>query len=141
MTPHLPQFQKPRKPSIYVSSRSKHGPMWRALRAAGLPIAATWIDDPGPSDAAGWSGLYGSATTEAARARVNIFYAPASDEPWLGALIEMGATLGAGGVVILVTDDLALFKRWEEHPRVIAVGIDALHTAGVMAMRMIGVIR
>jgi hypothetical protein len=29
---------------IYCASKAKHGWIWRALRASGLPISATWID-------------------------------------------------------------------------------------------------
>jgi hypothetical protein len=29
---------------IYVASKTKHLEFWRALRAAGLPIVASWID-------------------------------------------------------------------------------------------------
>jgi len=32
--------------TIYVASKAKHTFWWRALRSAGLPVAASWIDSP-----------------------------------------------------------------------------------------------
>src|SRR5262245_50212761 len=29
---------------IYVASKARHAPWWRALRAAGVPLAASWLD-------------------------------------------------------------------------------------------------
>jgi hypothetical protein len=31
---------------IYVASKRRHWPWWAALRAAGIPIHASWVDAP-----------------------------------------------------------------------------------------------
>ena len=134
-----PSTRSIRQPSIYVSSRSRRGALWQELRDHGLPIAATWIDESAPGATSDFPDLYTRCTKEAARAAVNIWLAPPEDGPWFGALIAGGATLGNGGLVIAVTDDPAVLYGWDRHPRVIVV--DNLHTACVMAMRLIGVLR
>jgi hypothetical protein len=58
---------------IYVASKAKHNHFWRALRAAGVPIVASWIDadinrenaTPTPSD---WSAHWEKCIAEAASA-------------------------------------------------------------------------
>jgi hypothetical protein len=87
------------------------------LRAAGLPIEATWIDcefnhtgAPCPDFSLHWR----KCIEEAAAADILILYA-AQDESQMGALVECGAALGAGKQVFLVTP-----HDWsiEHHPRV-----------------------
>lgn len=134
----VPSMRSIRSPSIYVSSRSRRGPLWQELRDHGLPIAATWIDESGPGETSDFHDLYARCTKEAARATVNIWLAVPEDGPWFGALIEVGATLGNGGLVIAVTDDVSVLRGWDRHPKVIVV--DNLHTACVMALREIGMI-
>ena len=37
---------------IYIASKAKHGPRWRALRSVGVPIISTWIDESDPASLA-----------------------------------------------------------------------------------------
>jgi hypothetical protein len=134
----VPSMRFIRPPSIYVSSRSRRGQLWRELRDQGVPIAASWIDESGPGETSDFGDLYNRCTREAARAAVNIWLALPEDAPWFGALLEVGATLGSGGQVIIVTDDVSVVRGWDQHPKVTV--IDNLHTACVVAMRMIGAI-
>lgn len=90
---------------IYVASKSRHWPFWAALRAAGIPIAASWVDTefnrtPGaePPD---WALHWMKCIDEAAASDVLLIFAGA-DENQNGALVEVGAALAAGKRVYLV---------------------------------------
>ena len=85
---------------IYVASKSRHALWWQALRAADVPIVASWIDwaanhggaEPSPDD---WSRHWQRCVREAGEADVILFVA-LEGERQCGALIEIGAALSAG---------------------------------------------
>lgn len=83
-------------PGIYVASKSQHGKMWRAMRASGLPIISTWIDESDPGQTTSWSALYERAVLEASTCSALVLYVPDGDVPKGGCLIETGAALAAG---------------------------------------------
>lgn len=85
--------------TIYVASKTYHAPWWRALRAAGVPIIATWIDEPDPCD--NYPALWQRCIQEAAHAAVTLVYA-APGEVLKGGLIECGAALSAGKRIVQV---------------------------------------
>jgi len=93
---------------IYVASKSKWAHWWRALRAAGVPIVAPWIDAtlnaPGADepDADIWSRHWETCLTSAAAADVCLFYAEEGSTQ-CGALIELGAALAAGKQCFIVS--------------------------------------
>jgi hypothetical protein len=120
---------------VYPSSKSKHHPWWQALRAAGVPIDASWIDaefnatgeEPSPTL---WRSHWEACVSEAAEADI-VLAVCRDDENQNGALIEIGAALGAGKWVYLVSPHS---WSWKHHPRVRAFrSLEAAVTAIVAA--------
>jgi hypothetical protein len=105
---------------IYPASKAKHAPWWRALRACGLPIEATWPDwplnEPGaPAPTADdWRAHWDNCITGAAAADVLLFVDQV-DETAKGALVELGAALARGRRVFMVSDRDWSFRH---HPLV-----------------------
>src|SRR5688572_586727 len=60
--------------TIYIASKTIHAPKWLALRAAGWPIIATWIDEAGPGDSPDLADLSKRCIREAAHATRTILY-------------------------------------------------------------------
>ena len=94
---------------IYVASKSKWAHWWRALRAAGVPIVAPWIDatlnEPGANEPSAdtWSRHWSECISSAAAADVVLFYAEEGSTQ-CGALIELGAALASGKRAFIVSD-------------------------------------
>lgn len=104
--------------TIYPASKAHHSAWWRGLRAAGVPIAATWIDWPGNRDGAepssdAWSQHWSRCITEAAEADICLFVCN-EGETACGQLIEAGAALAAGRRVFVVSPYDWTFAN---HPR------------------------
>jgi hypothetical protein len=104
---------------VYPASKAKHWQMWAALREAGIPIYASWIDAPFNRDgselnSAQWSHHWEKCVAEAAAADVLLLYAT-QDERQCGALVELGSALAAGKRVFLVSPHTWSF---EHHPNV-----------------------
>jgi len=53
------------KSGIYIASKSKHAPQWRALRDSGVPIISTWIDEAGEGETLDWTALWKRCIHEA----------------------------------------------------------------------------
>jgi len=111
---------------VYVAS---HWPWWQALRAAGVPIAAGWLDQPFNHDgsepsADEWSAHWERCCREAAEADITLMYACA-EERQMGPLIEVGSALGAGKRVYLVSPH---DWSWKHHPHLRV--FDTLEAAG-----------
>ena len=55
--------------SVYVASKSCHGPKWLDWREVGVPICSTWIDEwaPGASPSEGRAGGGGPAPADYTR--------------------------------------------------------------------------
>jgi hypothetical protein len=87
--------------SIYIASRTRHAERWRRLRASGVNILSTWIDEAEPGQSASLRDLAVRCVAEAAAADTTILYAEPGDV-LKGALIEAGAALGAGRPVVAV---------------------------------------
>jgi hypothetical protein len=104
---------------IYVASKAKHAPWWRALRASGVSVVASWIDWPynapgAPEPGAdAWSAHWSACITEAAAADICLFVC-LDGETACGQLIEAGASLAAGKRVFVVSDYQWTFAN---HPR------------------------
>lgn len=94
---------------IYIASRTKYAPTWLRLRAEGVPIISTWIDEAGDGHTVDYDDLWRRCFLEATTAeRLVLFTTP--DEPLKGALMEMGAALSAGVPVIIVGKNQSLEK-------------------------------
>jgi hypothetical protein len=103
---------------VYCCSKAKHAPWWRALRAAGVPLAAPWIDsplnsgeiDPSPDF---WRSHWDQCCEQAAAADICLFL-DMPGENQCGAIAELGASLAAGKRAFIVSQN---FWSIEHHPR------------------------
>ena len=92
----------PRKRGIYIVSKVRHAPKWRALRDHGLlPIISTWIDEAGEGETQDLTDLWHRCIAEATSAECLIVYAE-PDDVLKGGLVEVGAALGSGVPVYVV---------------------------------------
>lgn len=116
---------------IYIASKTVHAEKWRALRASGVPILSTWIDEAGKGESPDLSDLWVRCINEAMRASALIAYRQ-PDEILKGTFIEIGAALAANRKVYLVgfNDGTLSFVK---HPRCYLVKDIS------EALRMIGV--
>lgn len=103
---------------VYPASKALHADWWKALRGAGVPIEASWIDSEiNTTDAKVssecWSRHWCSCISEAAAADIVLFYA-AEGEIQCGSLVEVGAALAHGKRIFVVSP-----YEWtvSNHPR------------------------
>jgi hypothetical protein len=87
--------------SIYMASKTRHGPRWRSLRAAGYPIISTWIDEAGVGETESFEDLWRRCVQEASTAEYTIVYREPG-EVLKGAFVEVGAALASGRHVLSV---------------------------------------
>ena len=121
--------------AVYLASKTSHAPKWRMLRAAGLRVVSTWIDEAGVGETDDFSDLWSRCVAEAASADVLICYRE-PDEVLKGAFVEVGAAIATGTPVLAVGCDEFSFVN---HPLVTCYATieDALatlqivHTLGV----------
>lgn len=98
--------------TIYTASKVKHAHLWRSLRASGVPVNSTWIDEAGEGQSASLSDLWVRCVREASTASAVLVYIEPGD--WLkGALVEVGAALACGVPVLVVGDPDG---SWINHP-------------------------
>lgn len=100
---------------IYVASKTRHAALWRELRAGGLPIVSTWIDEAGPGESVSSADLWRRCVNEASGADALIAYALPS-ETAKGSLVEIGAALGASVPVLAFGFDAE--QTFQNHPLV-----------------------
>jgi hypothetical protein len=100
--------------TIYIASKTVHAPRWRTLRAQGLPIISTWIDEAGFGETVSFVDLWRRCVEEAAGAACLIAYREPG-EVLKGGLVEIGAALGAKRPVFLVGFDESNFS-FKHHP-------------------------
>lgn len=86
---------------IYIASKTKHAEKWRALRAEGCSIKASWLDRPADDPDIDYAALWHTNVEEAMNARALILYAE-EGETAKGSLVEMGAALAKGVPVYYV---------------------------------------
>lgn len=101
--------------TFYIASRPAHIPRWQALRAAGVRIISTWIDDPPIAPESMHADLATRCMREAASADVLVLYCEPG-EVLKGALMEVGAALGAGRRVRCVGSCESVKDIWRRHP-------------------------
>lgn len=118
---------------IYTASRVRHAQKWLDAREKGYPIISTWIDEAGPGETADMGELWIRCIHEARTADVVILYRE-DGEMLKGALVEVGAALGAGVPVLTVgCDDLSEYS-WLNH--LLVTRCDSLEDAFCLAERM-----
>lgn len=103
------------KSGIYFASKVKHAEKWRKIRAKGLPVISTWIDEAGEGETSDFSDLWVRCVREASSAQALILYAEPEDV-LKGAFIEVGAAIASEVPVYVVGRQ----PRWTwcEHPLV-----------------------
>ena len=93
---------------FYIASKTAHAARWKALRAAGVPIISTWIDEAGVGESSDLGDLWRRCIGEAAGATCLVVYREPG-EVLKGAFVEVGAALAAGRKVYAVgMDDLTV---------------------------------
>lgn len=95
---------------IYLASKSEHGPRWQALRASGVPIVSTWIDESGKGQTSDWGDLWARSVREASTAAAFVMYVEPG-EIHRGSLVEFGAALHAGVPVFWVGPEVGSVRR------------------------------
>lgn len=92
---------------IYMASKTVHARRWRDLRAAGINIISTWIDEAGAGETKCFTDLWRRCASEAAEADALVVYREPG-EVLKGAFVEVGCALNAGKPVFAVgCDDLS----------------------------------
>lgn len=86
---------------IYIASKTKHAAKWKELRASGVPIISTWIDEAGIGETKSFEDLWRRCIDETASAERLVVYAEDGDE-LKGGLVEVGAALASGTPVWIV---------------------------------------
>lgn len=109
------------KPRIYTASKVHRAPMWRDLRDRYkhmFDFTSSWIDMDPLDDLSiekcrtGWHGNI----TDVKNSKYLLCYAE-KDDPLSGTLVEIGAMLSNGGLVVLVGDHD--WKTWQHHYNVV----------------------
>lgn len=97
---------------IYVASRVKQAEVWKAYRARGWKINASWIDEAGEGETADFGDLWERIRGEIARSHTLVFYAAGvEDFPFKGALVEVGMALAMGKPVLVALENVTLDGR------------------------------
>lgn len=97
---------------IYVASRVKHADLWKAYRAQGVPIIASWIDEAGDGETADFVELWQRIRKEIADSKGLVFYAAGvEDFPFKGAFVEVGMALALGKPVYAALENVMLEGR------------------------------
>lgn len=86
---------------FYIASKVKHAPRWLDLRAHGVPINSTWIDEAGEGESSDYADLWMRCIQEASDADALIVYVEPG-EHLKGALVEVGVALASGKEVRVV---------------------------------------
>lgn len=112
---------------FYVASRAslpERGAMWRRLRASGVAIRSSWIDEDGPGQTVSMAVLWERISTEVATSTGYVLYVERSDLPLKGAFVEAGLALAHGLPIGIVCPDIRgedrarLLGSWVQHPTV-----------------------
>lgn len=77
---------------IYIASKVRHAVTWKALRACGVPIISTWIDEAGAGESTDLSDLWRRCILEASTAEALVVYRE-PEEVLKGGWVEVGAAL------------------------------------------------
>ena len=114
---------------IYIASKTVHAQKWRELRANGVPINSTWIDEAGQGESKDLADLWWRCIRESSDALCTIVYRE-EGEILKGAFIEVGSALASGMMVIAAgywADNLSFLNHY--NVRVVANMDEALRIA------------
>lgn len=112
----------------YVASRAsvpERGTMWRQLRAEGVDITSSWIDEDSEGQTADLTELWDRIESEIRKSDHLVLYAEDGDFPLKGAFIEVGMALGMGLPITVCLPNMNLdawsfrpIGSWINHPLV-----------------------
>ena len=80
----------------YIASRTRHAERWKALRAHGIDLLCSWVDEAGQGQTSDWADLWRRCEREAKTAHTFILYADGDDYEMRGALVECGIRVSTG---------------------------------------------
>lgn len=113
---------------IYACSRAsvpERVAMWKNIRARGVLLTSSWIDDELSQDLENPGAFWEKVTVEIKASSRLILYIEPDDLPLRGAFVEVGIALGNGIPVTIVAPDVALDPKtcrplgnWIKHPLV-----------------------
>ena len=110
---------------VYVASRVSRADVWKNLRDnMGVSITSSWIDEAGEGDTDDFGELWTRITREIEGSTGLVFYGHTADQPWKGALVEVGIALALGKpVAALILGELdgrtmRPVGSWLHHPLV-----------------------
>lgn len=115
----------PNQTLFYPASKPHHAPMWRQWRDEhGVKMTSTWIDLPG--DRLLPDSLGEDCLRDVSRCDAVVLYEDREERDskyWTGALVEIGAALALGKVVLAVAhpNTLRRLAVWAKHRHFIAV--------------------
>lgn len=118
---------------IYPASKTMYAPLWRELRAGGIPIDASWLDRPNEAAWPSSSVLWDTLIREVSASSALVFYGAPGDEH-KGAIAEVGAALASGVPVFTCgAPDWSLFSHplCEAHPT-LKSAVKAAHAADIL---------
>lgn len=113
---------------FYVASKTRHAEMWKKLRARGLTVTSSWIDEAGEGETGDYKELWDRIEREVRGSDALLFYADGSDSGWKGAFFEAGIAVGHGIPIYMILDHVKLegitdrpLGSWIRHPAVTMV--------------------
>lgn len=114
------------RPKVYTASKLWHAPMWRSLRANNpqIEFTARWIEHEEEMERNAGPAEFGHYWTmdiqDVQRSDFCLCYFGSWEgkpDELKGALVEAGAMLGCGGIVLAVNAPTT--HSWSYHPRVV----------------------
>lgn len=101
---------------IYMASKTKHADKWKALRAGGVNIISTWIDEAGAGESSDLGELAMRCILEASRHVDRVILYAEEGDVLKGAYIEVGAALARGVPVYAVGPVISQTSAFRHHP-------------------------
>lgn len=116
----VPEQQGKPMTTVYTASKMRHAWMWQQLRAGGLNVISTWIDEAMDKESPSLPDLWERCVREASEADCTLVYADHSEAPEVmkGALVEVGAALASGKTAYAVGVSES-DGSWVNHPLVV----------------------
>jgi hypothetical protein len=96
------------RPKIYVSSKPKYADMWKQYIIRGHRLISSWIHLEGEIEIADIGHMWPTWLEEASSAAYLIFYAGRDDPQHSGNLLEIGACISHGGIILHVGESSSM---------------------------------
>lgn len=99
---------------IYTASKVIHADKWRALRASGVEVSSTWIDEAGPGESGDYEELASRCIDEVSDSNALLLYCEPG-EVLKGALIEVGVAFAYNIRIFCVGECSSLSPVFRKH--------------------------